>query len=350
MKKLQEKAASGEFDLLHDFQLCSLDIICETAMGTTVDAQEKTDSDYVKAVNRLGQMIVERIRKPYFRSKFVYDHFGPGKEYEASLKTVHEFTKSVIADRLKHFDREKTEMSLMEKTEGEGVSMTKNHLVFLDMLLHISENLTKLSLEDIQEEVDTFMFEGHDTTSSGLAFSAFLIASNPDVHAKVVEELDHVIGRGNRDITAEDIKELKYLECCIKEAMRLFPPVPYFTRQLLEDLTIENITFPKKSILIIALIFLHRDPKVFPDPEKFNPDRFLLENSKNRNPYSFVPFSAGPRNCIGQKFALMEEKVILAQVFRSLVLTPTQTREELKVKMELVLKPDKGIFMEVKSR
>lgn len=349
VQKMLSKANNGVFEVLQEIQLCTLDIICETAMGTEINAQSKANSDYVKAVHKISKLTVEKNRKPLFRSDFIYDIFGEGKELKANLKIVHDFTKKVIADRCKDFNKRQLD-KLLKKDEVEIQATTRTRMAFLDLLLHISDGLTKLSVEDIQEEVDTFMFEGHDTTAAGIAYTAYLVASDPAIQARIQEELDNVLGPHKRDITVEDIRELKYLECCIKEAMRIFPPVPAYSRQLVEDLVVDGLTMPKGTMVQVFAIFLHHDPRIFPDPEKFDPDRFLLENSKHRNPYSYVPFSAGPRNCIGQKFALMEEKVILAHLFRALTLTATQTREELCNTSELVLKPEKGILLEAKIR
>lgn len=350
VNKLQGKANKGNFNIFQDIALCALDIICETAMGTTVEAQ-KTDSDYVHAVYRMSTLSDERMRKPLYWNNFLYNTFGDGQEYARNLKVLHDFTKSVISDRLKDFDQKKSDLVGLELSGGSAKSAKKVRLAFLDMLLYMSDNLTQLTLSDIQEEVDTFMFEGHDTTAAAMNWAIHLIGANSDVQAKVHEEMDRVFGDDNeRDITIEDLKDLKYLENCIKEALRLFPSVPIFARRIGENLHLGELTVPQGTTVVVLTTALHRDPEVFPDPELYNPDRFSLENSKGRNPYSYVPFSAGPRNCIGQKFAMMEEKVVLAQFFRRFKVTSFQTREDLKPVGDLILRPESGISIEIKER
>ncbi|KAH9510182.1 Cytochrome P450 4V2, partial [Bulinus truncatus] len=350
--KLKDKSKNGQFDMFQDIALCALDIIAEAAMGKTVDAQ-RTDSEYVYAVYRMSSLSDKRMRLPWFWYDFIYDLFGYGKEYREKLKILHNFTNSVIADRLKHFDKKKAAL-VQKELSGEAVEFgdrKKLQLAFLDMLLYMSEDLTKLSLADIREEVDTFMFEGHDTTAAAINWATHLIGSHAEVQAKVHEELDKVFGNDTRDATMEDLKELKYLECCIKEALRLFPSVPVFARSIKEDLCLDkDYIIPKDTSVIIITVAVHRDPKIYPEPELFKPERFFLENSANRHPYSYIPFSAGPRNCIGQKFALLEEKTVLSHLFRNFNVRSVQKRSELRPVGDLILRPENGIIVEMTPR
>lgn len=113
------------------------------------------------------------------------------------------------------------------------------------------------------------------------------------------EELDGIFQGSDRDPTMDDLREMHLLERCIKEALRLFPSVPVIARTLTEDQPMGKHILPKGADVLILPYVLHRNPEQFPDPEKFNPDNFLTENIKNRHAFSYIPFSAGPRNCIG---------------------------------------------------
>jgi len=350
VEKLHGKSSKGNFNIFQDIALCALDIICETAMGKTAEAQ-KTDSDYVHAVYRMSTLIDRRMKNPLYWNDFLFKLFGDGKEYTQCLKTLHDFTKSVIAERLQHFDKNREELIKKEMSGDTSGVGKKVRMAFLDMLLYMSENLTKLSIENIQEEVDTFMFEGHDTTAAAMNFAIHLIGANRDVQAKVHEEIDRVFGGDRqRDVTIDDLKELKYLENCVKEALRLFPSVPMFGRAIGEDMKVDDLTIPKGTTVVAMTSILHHNPDVFEDPEKFDPDRFLLENSRGRHPYSYIPFSAGPRNCIGQKFALMEEKVVLAHVFRNFEVKSTQIRDDLRPYGDVILRPEMGVEVNMKAR
>lgn len=117
-------------------------------------------------------------------------------------------------------------------------------------------------------------------------------------------------------INRADVSELKTLSLCIKEAMRLYPPVPFIQRRLQEDTVIEGKKIPRGTNITIAIVHLHRNPDVWDYPDEFHPERFEIENTKGRDSFAFTPFSAGSRNCIGQNFALIEEKIIIARILQ----------------------------------
>ncbi|KAJ8019774.1 Cytochrome P450 4V2 [Holothuria leucospilota] len=195
------------------------------------------------------------------------------------------------------------------------------------------------------------MFAGHDTVSSATTFALYLIGRHPEVQHKLHEELNQVFGSDrDRPVTPDDIQRLEYLSCVVKESLRLLPSAPLLGREIEEDVNMCGTTIPKGTTVFIGIFWLHRDPKQFPDPEKFDPDRFLSHNMKGRHNFAFIPFSAGHRNCIGQKFALMEEKVILATILRKLNVTSLQSISELGLTYELVLRSTEGIKVKLSIR
>ncbi|KAM9770202.1 cytochrome P450 4V8 [Menidia menidia] len=343
VERLDKMAGKGPFNCFNHVTLCALDIICETAMGKKIYAQSNSDSEYVKSVYRMSDIVSRRQRTPWFWPNFLYYNFGAGNEHDKTLKVLHSFTKKVINERSEN-------LSYIETDSDSDQIIRKRH-AFLDMLLKTTdEEGNNLTHEDIQEEVDTFMFEGHDTTAASMNWALHLMGSHPEVQKKVHQELQEVFGESDRPINTEDLKKLKYLECVIKEALRLFPSVPFFARSLCDDCHIKGFNIPKGTNVIIITYALHRDPRYFPEPEEFRPDRFLPENSAGRPPYAYVPFSAGLRNCIGQRFALMEEKVVLASILRNFSVEACQGREDLRPVGELILRPEQGITIKLEKR
>uniref|UniRef100_W5KF22 aromatase n=1 Tax=Astyanax mexicanus TaxID=7994 RepID=W5KF22_ASTMX len=291
---------------------------------------------------RMSDIITRRQRFPWWWPEWIYNTFGEGKEHARRLKILHSFTSSVIKERAEHTS---------EGSDSESDHRSRKRRAFLDMLLKTTDEAGRaLSHEDIQEEVDTFMFEGHDTTAAALNWTLHLIGSHRDIQNKLQAELKEVFGSSDRHVGVEDLKRLRYLECVIKESLRIFPSVPLFARSICEDCHINGFKVPEGVNAVIIPYALHRDPRYFPEPEEFRPDRFLPENSVGRHPYAYIPFSAGPRNCIGQRFALMEEKVVLATVLRHFDVQACQSRDDLRPLGELILRPEKGIWIKLRRR
>ncbi|XP_041080424.1 cytochrome P450 4V2 [Polyodon spathula] len=349
VKKLEKHADKETFNCFSHITLCALDIICETAMGKKIYAQSNSDSEYVQAVYRMSDIIHRRQKMPWFWSDLTYYVFGEGRKHNRNLKILHSFTESVIAERAQNMaSPEKNSLSSDSDTDHIA---KKKRKAFLDMLLNATdEDGNGLSQEDIREEVDTFMFEGHDTTAAAMNWTIHLLGCHPEEQRKVQKELDEVFGTSDHPVSMEDLKRLRYLECVIKESLRLFPSVPFFGRTFCEDCNINGFKVPKGANALIIPYALHRDPRHFPDPEEFRPERFLPENSSKRHPFAFVPFSAGLRNCIGQRFALMEEKVILSKILRHFQVEAKQKRDEMRLLGELILRPESGILIQLTKR
>ncbi|CAL2040885.1 hypothetical protein CAEBREN_29480 [Caenorhabditis brenneri] len=323
-----------EIDVLSIVTLCTLDIICETSMGKSIGAQLSENNEYVWAVHTINEVIARRTNNPLLWSKFVYNLTEDGKTHEKCLRILHAFTKKVILER--------------KETLKESGYKLEGRLAFLDLLLDMVQS-GQMDETDVQAEVDTFMFEGHDTTSTGLMWAIHLLGNHPEVQRKVQAELDEVMG-DEEDVTTEHLARMKYLECVLKESLRIRPSVPIIMRELSEDQVIGGYNIPKGVTLLLNQFLIHRDPAQWKDPEVFDPDRFLPENSVGRKPFAFIPFSAGSRNCIGQRFALMEEKVIMTHILRHFNVTAIEPMHEVRPKMEIIMRPVSPIHMKITRR
>uniref|UniRef100_A0A0C9RJA5 Cyp4c3_0 protein n=1 Tax=Fopius arisanus TaxID=64838 RepID=A0A0C9RJA5_9HYME len=347
VKQLESELHNESFNISPYVTHCTLDIICETAMGRQVSAQNNSDSEYVRAVYEIGNIIQTRQASIWYHPDSLFRITPLYKKHQECIRVLHAFSSKVISER-KGEILNNTENNNIDEVNG----MKKKRLAFLDMLIEASENGTILSNEDIREEVDTFMFEGHDTTSSAICWTLYLLGCHPEYQERVVEELDQVYGEGDyhRRPTLKDLKSMRYLERCIKEALRLYPSVPLLARRIAEDVQIGSYTIPEGTTAVVIVPMLHRNPEVFSNPEKFDPDRFSPENSKGRHPYAFIPFSAGPRNCIGQKFALLEEKAVISGVLRKFRIESAERREDVSITAELVIRAKNGLNVRIKPR
>lgn len=172
----------------------------------------------------------------------------------------------------------------------------------------------RMTREQLRDELLTLFVAGHETTSHALTWTLYLLSQHPEVEARLLEEIDRVLE--GRPVTVEDLDALPYSDQVIKESMRLFPPVPAIARVATEDTEIGGYTIPKGSELLMWLYVTHRDPRWFPNPERFDPERFTREAERALPSCAYLPFGAGQRACIGKRFALMEARLILVSLLQ----------------------------------
>ncbi|KAM7286395.1 putative ece1 protein [Ixodes scapularis] len=170
-----------------------------------------------------------------------------------------------------------------------------------------------LTEEEAMAQCVLFFAAGQDTTSSVLAFTLYLLAIHPEVQAKLREQADECFKQHGPDPSLDVVSKLKYLHGVVSESLRMFPPGPRLERSSPTDYVLGDtgIKIPKDCPIAVPVYAMHHDPEYFPDPSKFDPDRFSEENIDNIRPYTYLPFGAGPRNCIGMRFALETVKLSL---------------------------------------
>ncbi|XP_075038133.1 cytochrome P450 4B1-like [Mixophyes fleayi] len=326
-------------ELFHFVSRMTLDTIMKCAFSYHSNCQNESENEYIKAVYELSYLVERRSRIFPYHSDFIFYLSPLGFRFRRALKIVHQHTNKVIKQRKE---------SLKQETELEKVKQ-KRHLDFLDILLFAKdENGQGLSDEDLRAEVDTFMFEGHDTTASGISWILYCMAKYPEHQDKCREEIREVLGERNT-VEWEDLSKMSYTAMCIKESMRLYPPVPGVARELSQPITFcDGRSLPKGTNIFLSIYSINRHASMWDDPEVFDPLRFSPENPSSRNAYSFLPFSAGPRNCIGQNFAMNEMKVGVALTLQRFELGPDQSKEPLKLP-QLILRSVNGVHVHLKK-
>ncbi len=169
--------------------------------------------------------------------------------------------------------------------------------------------------DEIADNIVTFMTAGHETTAMALTWTLMLLAAHPTIEDRVVAEIDAVCGAGA--VEPGHVARLAYTRQVVNEAMRLYPPVPVVSREVLRPMEVGDLAIEAKSTLIVPIYAVHRHRTLWDDPERFDPDRFAPEPVKARHRYAFLPFGAGGRVCIGNAFAIMEAVAILAVLLKS---------------------------------
>ncbi|XP_052819369.1 leukotriene-B4 omega-hydroxylase 3-like [Mya arenaria] len=337
--KLNDFAARGEqFELFQHVCQSSLDIILRCAFSYNIDVQRAGETHpYVVAVNDLATCTAKRTRKPWLASDIIFYNTALGKKYKRDCDYVHGVAEDII----------NTRKAALEKIGGVD---KKKYLDFLDILLTAKdENGVGLSYMDIRNEVDTFLFEGHDTTASAISWILYSLAEHPEYQQKCQEEVDEVL-QGRQDVEWSDLPKLEYLTQCIKEGMRLHAPVAIVGRETTKPFPIADIVCPPGTNVMINIWMLHHNVEVWgEDHMDFRPDRFTKEACAKMDPYQYVPFSGGPRNCIGQNFAMNEQKVVIAKLLNNFTfnLVPGHV---VRRRLAAVMRAENGIMMTVERR
>jgi cytochrome P450 len=171
---------------------------------------------------------------------------------------------------------------------------------------------------ELRDQLFTLFFAGHETSATALCWTHYFLDRNPDVRARFLREVESVLG--GRVPTPEDLERLGYTEQILNESLRVYSPIHAISRVALGDNTVGGCRVPAGTSAYISLYATHRLPKYWPDPERFDPERFAPAQCEARSRFAFIPFAAGHRNCIGGSQAIVELKMILAQIAQRYVL------------------------------
>ncbi|KAG8226956.1 hypothetical protein J437_LFUL009507 [Ladona fulva] len=285
-ERLYGDAVSGKaIDIVPVISQCTLDIICESAMGIKLDRKDEVQRRYIEAIYGFGEVFYYRAIKPWYNVDWMFNFTPLARKHKELIHILHSFTNKVIQDKKRDYQERK--LVQLEKKQPEK----KRVKAFLELLLEASmQENNLLTDEEIREEVDTFMFEGHDTTSMTICWTMFTLATHPEIQV------------------------------------------------------------PAGTTVNLAINGIHMNPSIYPEPEVFDPDRFLPEAVRERHPYAYIPFSAGPRNCIGQRFAMLEVKAVLSALIQRYKLKPFDEQKDVTFMHDLVLRPSGGIKIQLEPR
>ncbi|XP_063700408.1 cytochrome P450 4d1-like [Culicoides brevitarsis] len=336
LRSLDDKKVIDVVPWYHSF---ALDVISETSMGYKPHAQTDTESKFVKANKDLLNTIVMRFFFPIYRIEFLWKMSKYYKIVEEQINFIHGFVDNIINER-----REKL---LAEKYEPEN-----SRPALLDILLKASIDEKPLSNEEIRSEVNNFMLAGHETTGTTLGFLTFVLAKHQDVQKLVYEEIvSHDLQNPERKLTIRDINSLSYFETVMKETLRMFPILGGAHKSATEDIRINNIFIPAYTSISTSIRAGHLYEKNFKDALKFDPSRWNDEvSTKERSPYAYQPFSSGLRNCIGQKFALLEMKTLMIQILREFIIELGRDDFEMDIKHGSLLYSENGVQVKFRKR
>jgi cytochrome P450 len=316
--------AGEKRDIAQDMMSLTLAIVAKTLFGADVDKEAK----------EIGQALSEVLEIfSTFSSPLtdVLDKLPLPKNLRAKKgkERLDETIYRIIAEHRKtNEDRgDLLSMLLMAQDEEEGSG--------------------GMSDDQLRDEVMTLFLAGHETTANALTWAWYLLSQNPEVEAKLHAEVDTVLG--GRLPTFEDVPALKYTEMVLTEAMRIYPPVWVMGRRSISGIKIGGYYIPPKSIVLLSQYVIHHDERFYPEPEKFKPERWASEETKNLPKMAYFPFGGGPRLCIGEQFAWMEGILLIATIAQKWKLR-LATGHKIEMQPLITLRPKHGMKMKLEPR
>ncbi|XP_020825033.1 cytochrome P450 4F3-like isoform X2 [Phascolarctos cinereus] len=331
---------SNYLDMFEHISLMTLDSLQKCIFSHNSNCQEKP-SAYISAIMELSSLVVKRYNQPLLYWDALYYLTSQGRHFSRACRLVHDFSNAVIQDQRCILAQQGSEAFLRDKAKSKTID-------FIDVLLLAKDEDGKaLSDKDIQAEADTFMFGGHDTTASGISWVLYNLAQHQEHQDHCRQEIQELLrGRQPEEIEWDDLSQMPFLTMCIKGSLRLHPPVAMISRCCTKDIQLpDGRIIPKGNICLVSIFGTHYNPAVWPNPEVFDPYRFDISKSQKISPLAFIPFSAGPRNCIGQNFAMSEMKVVLALTLLRFRVLPD--KDPVRRKPEIILRAESGLCLKV---
>ncbi|XP_072838854.2 cytochrome P450 3A29 isoform X1 [Pogona vitticeps] len=345
---VQKKVERDEPMVMKDiFGPYSMDVVTSTSFGVEVNSIENPNDRFVHEM--------KKFTRPFqsLNPKFVLMFTFPFLQPVFSALNIQLFPRESVEFFVRSFEKIKA----ARLKEGQASRVDFLQLMIDSQVSNGSHQINGaknkykgLSDEEILAQATIFVFAGYEPTSNALSFLAYNLATHPDVQQKVQDEIDSVLPN-KAPLTYDAIMQLEYLDMVMSESQRLYPLGGRIERVSKKDVEINGVTIPKDMVVMISPYVLHRDPDVWPEPEEFRPERFSKENKDKIDPYTFLPFGAGPRNCIGMRFAQVTMKVaitVLLQRFSFRVCKETPI--PLKMSASAFLMPEKPIVLKLVPR
>lgn len=365
LEKQVKESLDGTFEMKELFSNFTVDIIASCAFGLDVNTFANPGNDFKK----IAESTMNPPNPLKVAVKFGFLYFMPKlmKFLDISLLEKHtkSFFRTTVNETMDHRERNgiiRPDMInlLMQAKKGQISSdVTKegitNQLAETEEFQELGNSgQLKWTNDELVAQCLLFFLAGFDTTSTSLAFASYELALNPDMQQKLREEIkENSLDR--KEISYDTLMKMKYLDQFVSEVLRKWSPAPGVERYCVKDFTFEldgkSITIEKNQSVLMPIFAWHHDPQHFPNPEKFDPDRFNVDNIKNQNLAAYAPFGIGARNCIGSRFALMVVKEIVVNMLQNFSFEVSEkTQIPLKYKKSMMnVASEKGIWLQIKN-
>ncbi|XP_014786343.1 cytochrome P450 3A8 [Octopus bimaculoides] len=362
-----------DMDVNRLFGCFTMDVIATTAFGVEVDSQKNPDNSFVRNAtylvrrNRLASVfLISFISRTFFKfllytrmlstrsRRFFYDLCKKilADRKQASGQVRQDLLQMMI-DQQNDFTKEQPEKNAKNGDVKNGGAnngdIMNGDATNDDVPVPTKLIKRKLTDEEIIAQSTIFFLAGYETTATALSFMAYLLALHQDIQDKVHEEIQSVIGKETPDYNS--IQKLTYLSQCLSETLRLYPIASSVLRKSKKQITIKDWIIPANISINIPIYALHHSPKYWPDPEKFDPDRFSDEAQKTHTKFAYLPFGAGPRICIGLRLAQMEVKFAMIKILATYRFVPCEkTENPIILNKQPLLSAKNGIWLKLERR
>ncbi|KXJ82716.1 hypothetical protein RP20_CCG011896 [Aedes albopictus] len=332
--RLQHHVGSSKsINLAQYVSHCTLEMVCGTTLGME-HLQQESGSRFLHHIERVMDIMGERILSVPMQITALYVFTPMFWQEMYSLRMNRQYAAEIINER-----RQKLKESHQCKTIDEDQDGYRKPQIFLDQILSANRAGMPFNDEEIQHNVRTMIAAGNDTSAIAISHCCLWLAMYPEIQERVYREIKEHFPSHESEITPESLKQLIYTEMSIKETLRLSGPAPNIARETLADVELDGLTIPRGTTIILCLYALHRRPEIWgPQADRFNPDNFREDVCRERPVGVFVPFSSGPRDCIGGRYAMISMKVMLIYILRNFKLTTQLKPEQLRYKFGPTLK------------
>lgn len=317
-------------DIHKEMTKLTLAIICKTVLGYDIDPEHDEVGDALltcmKYFNRLLMPFGELIEK--------IPLLPINKGFQKAKKDLDSIVYRMIKEHRKILDK------------GDDKESHDDLLLTLLQAQDEEAGIGRMTDEQLRDEVMTIFLAGHETTANALTWTYYLLSENPLIETRLQEELYSTFGNSRTPITVDDVPKLQYTEKLLTESMRLFPPAWALGRQAIDDYKVGGYSVPKGSIILMSQYVMHRDPRYFPEPDRFYPDRWTEEFRKQLPRFSYFPFGGGIRGCIGEPFAWLEGILLIATICRQWRLKHVPSHK-VELKPLITLRPKYGMQMKI---
>ncbi|CAO1393073.1 unnamed protein product [Diamesa hyperborea] len=333
---------TGHFDVYHHMSACTLETLLATSIGIDKDIQNEENNKYLRDVEIAGDILTNKFIKVWLHYKPL---FKLTKYYKLEQKHIMKGIFKIADDILEEKKGQKVEENLNEMDDEE---FYRKPQIFIDQILKFGNIFNE---QDIKDEINTLIVAGHETTALTMSGVLLFLAMHQEVQDKVVLELEDVFDSVDQETENEMLNKLPYLDMVIKETLRLLPVAPIIGREATKDIVLNSCTIPAGANIISNIFKVQRDSEYWgDDAHLFNPDRFLPENISKVHPYAYLPFSKGPRNCIGIKYATNVIRIVLTHILRNYKVTTNLKFKDLEYKVAITLRIKQNCMIRLDKR